>query len=554
MTKQDRMRKQVIFAIATLVLIFSGCSTRQTNLLLNDVESYIMERPDSALVVLDSIDRGLLTTDRLKAHHALLHAMALDKNFIDVTDDSLASIALSYYSRKGPEKNEARAQYYLGLSYYYAGDYNKAILEFTKAEKVAERSDSLYWGFVKMLQASTYAKTYNETEACEHFKQANAIYTSLSEKHYMNVSQLSLARSYINNDEFVRADSILCRLIDNEYVDSKIRYSAMAERAFALISKLDSQYNDVISLYENIIDDKVTSVMTLKHYWTYAYALEKAGRYSVSQPLISQLSQIDTSGNAYYWRYRIAQAHGNIPESLLMLEQSVTKNNTEVTDMLKQSLALSQRDYYESQFRETSLKIRVKNQVIIFVFILSVLIILVIVLCVQKYLSEHRQEKENLLEYAEEISRQLSQYKDEDYPMLKKRFISLYKSRFETLGTLCGQYLQDRNRDDIEKVMFQKVILLIEDIRNDKVRKAKFESVLDAELDGIMTRFRNEIPKCKEWEVTMFGYLVAGFDSTTISRLMNLSLDQVYSYKRRLIHKIENKNPEHVSQFLEMLT
>lgn len=554
MIKQDRMRKQMIFAITTLVLIFSGCSTRQTALILNDVESYIMERPDSALVVLDSIDRGVLTTDRLKAHHALLHAMALDKNFIDVTDDSLAGVALNYYSRKGPEKNEARAQYYLGLSYYYAGDYNKAILEFTKAEKVAERSDSLYWGFVKMLQASTYAKTYNEIEACEHFKQANAIYTSLSEKYYINVSELSLARSYINNDEFVSADSILCRLIEDEDVDSKIRYSAMAERAFALISKLDSQYNDVISLYENIIDDKATSVMTLKHYWTYAYALEKAGRYNVSQPLISQLSQIDTSGNAYYWRYRIAQAHGNIPESLLMLEQSVTKNNTEVTDMLKQSLALSQRDYYESQFRESSLKIRVKNQVIIFVFILSVLIILVIVLCVQKYLSEHRKEKENLLEYVEEISRQLSQYKDEDYPMLKKRFISLYKSRFETLGTLCGQYLQDRNRDDIEKVMFQKVILLIEDIRNDKVRKAKFESVLDAELDGIMTRFRNEIPKCKEWEVTMFGYLVAGFDSTTISRLMNLSLDQVYSYKRRLIHKIENKNPEHVSQFLEMLT
>ena len=186
MIKQDRMRKQVIFALSTLVMIFSGCSTKQTTLLLNDVESYIMERPDSALVVLDSIDRKLLTTDRLKAHHALLHAMALDKNFIDVTDDSLASVALSYYSRKGPEMYEARAQYYLGLSYYYAGDYNKAILEFTKAEKVAERSDSLYWGFVKMLQASTYAKTYNETEACEHFKQANAIYTSLSEKHYMN--------------------------------------------------------------------------------------------------------------------------------------------------------------------------------------------------------------------------------------------------------------------------------------------------------------------------------------------------------------------------------
>ena len=94
---------------------------------------------------------------------------------------------------------------------------------------------------------------------------------------------------------------------------------------------------------------------------------------------------------------------------------------------------------------------------------------------------------------------------------------------------------------------------MVDDIRNDKVRKVKFESVLDSELDGIMTRFRTEIPKCKEWEVTMFGYLVAGFDSTTISRLMDLSLDQVYSYKRRIIKKIETVDPEHSAQFLEML-
>ena len=105
-----------------------------------------MERPDSALAVLDSMDRTLLTTDHHKAYHALLHAMALDKNFIDVDDDSLASIAVRYYSRKGPEKYEARSLYYLGLSYYYAQDYKKAILEFTKAENVAERSDSLYLG------------------------------------------------------------------------------------------------------------------------------------------------------------------------------------------------------------------------------------------------------------------------------------------------------------------------------------------------------------------------------------------------------------------------
>ena len=98
--------KKLISALSgiVLVLFIGGCGRIHTRQQLLDIESYIMERPDSALAVLDTMDRALLVTDRLKAHHALLHAMALDKNYIDVTDDSIASVAVEYFSKKGPEK------------------------------------------------------------------------------------------------------------------------------------------------------------------------------------------------------------------------------------------------------------------------------------------------------------------------------------------------------------------------------------------------------------------------------------------------------------------
>ena len=130
------MKRTFLFVFFSLFLLV-GCSSRRVLGTLKDVESYIMERPDSALTVLDTMDRSSLRREDLRAHHALLHAMALDKNFIDVLDDSLASIALKYYSKKGSGKYKARALYYLGLSYYYNKDYKKAIIEFTKAEKAA---------------------------------------------------------------------------------------------------------------------------------------------------------------------------------------------------------------------------------------------------------------------------------------------------------------------------------------------------------------------------------------------------------------------------------
>ena len=544
---------RIVFLFCGLVSLIS-CGVSEVRDKLNDVESYIMERPDSALAVLDSMDRAILTTDRLKAHHSLLLAMALDKNYIDVSDDSLARVALDYYSRKGPAKYEARSQYYLALSYYYAGDLRKAILEATKAEAVAEASDSLYFGFVKVLQADIYAKTHNDVEVLKNLNQAYDVYSRLSLPYYVNVAQFRLAKALYNRGYVSKADSLLCLLIRNKEVDTKIKAYALTDRAFIKIVDSIPDYPLAISMYENVVNDYGAKYMTYKDYWVYSYALERVGRQEESQYLVDKLSQLDSSVSAYYWRYRIEVDKGNITEALSVLEKSVTMHNEEVTESLRQSLASTQREYYESQYREASLQVRVKNQMIIIVVSFAVVILLLILHFVHRRISSQQAEKEKLMECVDEIKRQLVQAKEENYPLLKKRFIDLYKSRFDTIGMLCDQYLQNKDRSDVEKVMYQKMLLMIEEIRNDKVRKVKFESLLNSELDGIIQNFRTEMPKSKEWEVTMFSYLVAGFDATTISRLMDMPLNNVYAYKRRLKLKIEEKKPEHSSQFLEMIT
>ncbi len=550
--------KELILKLTCLALVIPtlfSCSSPAAQRTLNDVESYIMERPDSALAVLDSMDRTLLTTDRLKAHHALLHAMALDKNYIDVTDDSLASVALDYYSRKGPKKYEARSRYYLGLSYFYAGDLSKAILEFTRAEEVSEMSDSLYLAMIKTIQGHVYIQTHNDLEALNCYKKSYDLFSQLLMDFYMRVAEYGLAKAYFNVGDVVASDSILRKLSSPADADSNSLISdVLADRAYMCVTQPSPDYHQGVYIYEKILREYDNVTWLYKDYWAYAYALLCEDRSDSSNTIIDTLSQIDTSLTAKYWLYQIEKKRGNVEKALSLLEKSVTMNNTEVINVLKQSLFLSQREYYESQYREASLMVRVKNQMMILIVCLSVFILLLILYIVHRYASRQRIEKEKMMEYVEEIKRQLVQAKEEDYPMLKKRFIDLYKSRFETIGTLCEQYLQNKDRNDVEKVMYQKMLLMIEEIRNDNVRKVKFESLLNSELDGIMQNFRNEMPKSKEWEVTMFSYLVAGFDATMISRLMDMPLNNVYAYKRRLKLKIEDKKPEHYVQFLEMIS
>ena len=164
-----------------------------------------MERPDSALAVLESIDRVDLNTARTKAHHALLHAMALDKNYIDVTEDSIAKVATEYYKKHGPRRNYARALYYLGKSYYYNEEYDKAILEYSKAEKVAEGCDSLYLGMIKVAQADTYNNTYNSIEELNCSQDALKILREVGAEKYLRPTMFSLGKAYHNCDKYQEA-------------------------------------------------------------------------------------------------------------------------------------------------------------------------------------------------------------------------------------------------------------------------------------------------------------------------------------------------------------
>jgi hypothetical protein len=227
--------------------------------------------------------------------------------------------------------------------------------------------------------------------------------------------------------------------------------------------------------------------------------------------------------------------------------------NNVVENILKESLASYQRDYYQAELESSEYKVKTRTMGLIGVIVIAVLVVIIICLILNKYLTKQKEEKEKLLEYAEEIRRQLSEAEKNDYPALKRKYLSLYKTRFETIGSLSEQYIQAEGRSDIESLMFKKVVTLIKEIKNDSTNRAKFEAMLDEDLDMIMTNLRKEMPKFSETDFAIFSYLVVGFDATTISRLLDISVNNIYVHKHRIRTRIEERQPEHASQFLEML-
>ena len=510
-----------------------------------------MERPDSALAVLESIDRVDLNTARTKAHHALLHAMALDKNYIDVTEDSIAKVATEYYKKHGPRRNYARALYYLGKSYYYNEEYDKAILEYSKAEKVAEGCDSLYWGMIKTAEARVYNLTYNSIEELKCIQNAVKIFQLLGIPSYERSTKYSLGIAYHNADRFDEAILVFKELIDSSLTTDYYLKNSTLYLAHSMIERKDADYHAIESLFRKA-KYELEANLTDRDFWAWTYSLYKIGSNNEAETIMNNID-VSEEYTANFWKSRI-YAFLNDWESVYKYDRlSDIYQNKVIESVLETSLATYQRDYYQSELESSEYKVKTRTMGLIGVIVIAVLVIIIICLLINKYIRKQKEEKEKLLEYSEEIRRQLSEEKKKDYPTLKRKYLSLYKSKFETIGSLSEQYIQTEGRSDIETLMFKKVVGLINEVKNDSTNRARFEAMLDEDLDMIMTRLRKEMPKFSETDYAIFSYLIVGFDATTISRLIDMTVNNIYAHKRRIRIRIEERQPEHASQFLEIL-
>ena len=248
--------------------------------------------------------------------------------------------------------------------------------------------------------------------------------------------------------------------------------------------------------------------------------------------------------------YRIAKINGDYFAALSYLEDSNSKDNDLVAEALSQSLTLVQKDYYESQAELSELMLKHRTLTLISVLLIIILGIVFIV----RYVKKQKEEKDKYIQYVDEISRNLDilQNEKDSLPVLRRKYIELYKSKFESLRLLCDKYLLYQGRTDLENKMYSQVVSMINDLRNDNQRKTELELMLDKDLDGIMTNIRSEI-KMKEMDYTIYVYLVIGFDATSISRLLDVSVNVVYIRKSRIKAAIEESAAAHKEQYLEML-
>lgn len=533
-----------------MLILMASCTSYQVDRQLKDIESYIQERPDSALTVLEDIDRTTLRSKRNKAHHALLHAMALDKNYIDVTDDSLSRTALNYFDKWGPKKYKARALYYLGVYYYNIGENKKAIVEFTKSEDLARKAkDGVYLYLSLSTQSDTYSRIYNDVEQENCLLKATEVVEAYDLDKYRDYVDLSLAQAYINTRNIEKSSEILNKLINRGNTDSVVVGNAISSLAFLKMVQDVPDPEASAELFSKVYEEYGAMGMKLNDYWAWATALHMIGNIQAADELITQLDKEADIPQSYYWKYKIAKNNDDFENAFNYLEKAWDEGGEEVNLALRQSLSRYQRDYYEAISLVESNKATKRSYIIIICSFIALFIFLISNI----YINRLEEERIRIMRFAEEMSRIATEEQTRNNA-LKKRYISLYQSKFDLMRSLCYQYFVSENRIDAEKLMYGKVTSLIEDLRSDKKSQKKIEQMINQDLDDIMVNLRSEMPKFKEIDYILFSYIIIGFDAAVISQLTGVSESNIYAHKRRIRLRIQDSHPPHEEQFLEMLS
>ena len=157
---------------------------------------------------------------------------------------------------------------------------------------------------------------------------------------------------------------------------------------------------------------------------------------------------------------------------------------------------------------------------------------------------ENRVESEKLSSAAE---------KEQVLMGLRAKYVQANKRRYAQLNVLCRQYLESPNasRNGKDKIYAEvKKILAILDEPNQK----ELESMLDDNLDGIMSKLRAAIPDTTENDFRFISFLVLGFDTKTISRMMDYNVNTVYTKRYIIKEKISKLDGENKALFSEFIS
>ena len=549
--------------LGVLILLLSSCTPVRDRRTLNDMEALMPERPDSALAVLRGLQPRDLPGLHVRPLYALLLSEAFDKNYIDLTDDSLALVANKYYGDHGSKLHRLKSWYYLGRIRFNAGNYAEAVICYNKALEYAETlTDYHYMGLINREIANSYNSVWDDLHAIEYIQKSIDSFQAAGEKRYAEYSELALARTLRRRSSFVECDSLLnsmLRDVDDVYITACI-YEL---KGLNSLSMEESPIDSILFFFRSA---RIGSVLTenASRLSNLAYVQQLAGCQDSSDYYIKKATEkVRSNSDSTYVIYnqsRIAAERKDYVDAYKLYWDYNSLQTPVSYQMLEQSISSYQGSYYQSESSINAMKARIRA--ISYGAVILLLLILTLYL-----LSRNRRQRAIIVEEmtrTSEVEQELLSLRN-DNQEIGRAVATLFENRLNILHTLSDKYdmideayLQTGN-GEVHKHLRDEIVEsfrnMMRSLRKDKDICISMEEILDSWKDGIMRRFRSvfgeESPsgiRMSEEDFELAPYYFSGMKPKTISYLTGHTEHALRERKRRIKQKINDLNDAYYNE------
>lgn len=525
--------------ILLLAAILASCSdTTEVERYLDAADVHMENNPEMALEALESIDRDMLSTRKVRAKFALLYTMALDKNYIDVASDSIIAPAVKYYENHGTAKDKLLTYYYNGVISLNAGDTEYAMKNYVEAEQhVGECKDNKAIALLYKAKMALYSDLYEHDmaivqgklaarcflESCDTLRYVNSINDIAAQYDLLNDS-ISVA---VNLESIRPYWNIMTDVQKSNYYAISIS-SALKHPAVPEISSLLKDYQNQITDHRHIKWMVVANAyLTINDFEGASYSLEQYITYDGRIQL------------PYFWIKAAIQEHNGLYQDAT----ETYKQYISYMDSDKLSVIESDTKFIEERYQSQLKVLKQSLYIIIITFTLLLILLILIILSqrMKKVKEEKRvqkikfdEERKVIVSAKEQVEAKyvlLKEEKDETermYISLKAEIEQLKKIRkdksidkdilnsVEQRLNVLNMFILAKLSDSFEKIAYTELGKLMEN-REEFLESTKKTFMISH--PKFMSYLRKQ--NLSEWEIGCCCLYCIGFNGAEISEYLN---------------------------------
>lgn len=544
-----------IHAIAICLLILGSCTTHSDTIkLIERAERSMIDHPDSALSIINSIDPENIHGHKDMAHYRLVLAETLYYNNLSIDMERHTQPLFDYYFELVESPYRARAMFQHANVLYYLGQLPEAMYAIMEAEKslVNNADDDRLSGIIYLTKGEIYGL------ACLYDNALQAYHKSL--KHFTN-AKLTYHQAYT---EYRIGEALFYQ---QRYDDAKSHLHCALEAALSnnyhsianiIVSKLCLLYIYIDDIEEcskllSMYDKYQLDIDSHLHYYFTKAIIESAN--GNKEDALRYMELADSYDDQYdyeidYYKYIVHRNINNTEEAIYWLEQNRVKQQALMLSILELPILNMQ---VESLQHDVELANAYKRNVYLSYLIIGIITAILIAIICLYAIKKKKQYQLKVAQYIEAINElQTLRERDKNSPMSEQVY-NIYKMRFAELNELCNIYYDHYDSNRQKSLVLRQLQNTIESLKSDNARIEEMTNIVNLYRDNIMVKLEEECPKLSERQKRIALYSFAGLSLRAIALFLNSNPVQISKDKYKIKSIINKCNPPSCKLFIDSL-